>query len=122
MNIWLRPTNETRDKLVQLFLNDGFAPENINSLKELNFSEAHTFYMGTPPKRIDFLTFISGVDFDEAWEQKRLLPLENYQIPVLHLNHLILSKMSNDRIRDKADIEELQKIQAIKKSRRSEED
>ena len=36
------------------------------------------------------------------------------KIPVLHLNHLILSKIANDRIKDKLDIEELQKLKQLK--------
>ena len=46
---------------------------------------------------------------------KTIAAIGKFQIPVLHLNHFILSKMSKDRIRDKGYIEELQKIQAIKK-------
>ena len=36
-------------------------------------------------------------------------------IPILHQNHLILSKISNNRAKDRLDVEELQKIQALKK-------
>ena len=36
--------------------------------------------------------------------------IEDITIPVIQYKHLILSKMSSERLKDKADIEELQKI------------
>ena len=59
---------------------------------------------------IDGLTKISGVQFDEAWQQHVKLPLQNMQIPVIHYHHLIINKMCSNRLKDKADVEELQKI------------
>jgi len=114
LDIWLRPDDATQDKLLKLLMNEGFSKKSIAQIAELDFTKPATFFLGQIPKRIDFLTQISGVKFDEAWEQRQLLPLEKYNVPVLHLHHLILSKMSNDRTRDKADIEELQRIQQLK--------
>lgn len=39
---------------------------------------------------------------------------EYIQLPFISFNHLILSKISNNRLRDQADVEELQKISRIK--------
>lgn len=36
-------------------------------------------------------------------------------IPVLHLDHLIINKLASNRTKDKADVEELQKIMQLKK-------
>ena len=36
-------------------------------------------------------------------------------VPFIHYNHLILSKITTDKLKDKANIEELQKIQKLKK-------
>jgi len=65
--------------------------------------------------RVDFLTKISGVNYEEADKEKVIVDIEGMKIPVLHLNHLILSKIGTERTKDKADIEELQKIAALKK-------
>ena len=74
--------------------------------------------MWEPPYKVDFLTHISGVKFGEAWEEKAFLPMGDVQIPVLKLNHLILSKISNGRPQDNADIEELQKVQAVRNKKK----
>ena len=42
--------------------------------------------------------------------QKVMAEIEDISIPVIQYKHLILSKMSSERLKDKADIEELQKI------------
>ncbi len=115
MDIWLRPDNNNRDRLLNMFINEGFQKQMIDELRKIDFSEAMVFHIGEPPKRIDFLTIISNVNFTEAWEQKQLLPLENAFVPVLHLHHLILSKIANNRSRDKTDVEELQKIEQLRK-------
>jgi hypothetical protein len=36
--------------------------------------------------------------------------LEGITVPVIHYRHLILSKITSERLKDKADVEELQKI------------
>ncbi len=115
MDVWLRPDNQNRDRLLDMLWNEGFQNELIDQLRAFNFSEPMVFHIGEPPKRIDFLTVISNVNFTDAWEQKQLLPLENVFVPVLHLQHLILSKIANNRSRDKTDVEELQKIEQLRK-------
>ena len=117
MDIWLRPDNLNKEKLLPLLRAENFSDESIQHIAELDFVNPVVFHFGKIPLRVDFLTRISGVEFDDAFRQKVFLPIENVQIPVLHLHHLILSKISNDRTKDKLDVEELQKIQLIKKKR-----
>ncbi len=54
---------------------------------------------------------ISGVEFNEAWNVKTDAVIDDVPIPLIHLNHLIVSKISAGRLKDKLDIETLQKIQ-----------
>ena len=70
--------------------------------------------MGEAPLRIDFLTNVNLVDFDEAWKKRKEWPLENYLVPVVDYDHLILTKISTGRTKDKLDLEELPKINKYK--------
>ena len=115
MDIWLRPDNQNKLNFINLLKEEGFQEETTFQVNALNFELPATFYFGEVPLRIDFLTIISGVKFDDAWNDKVFLPMGEFQIPVLHLHHLILSKISNDRLKDKQDVEELQKIQKLNK-------
>ena len=66
--------------------------------------------MGEVPLRIDFLTVVNQVNFDEAWKKRKEWPVENFLVPVVDYDHLILTKISTGRTKDKLDLEELQKI------------
>ena len=115
MDIWLKPTNENKEKFIKMIRSEGFNEEGISYIAKLDFTKPVVFHTGQIPLRIDFLTFITIVKFDEAYNQKVLLPLGDKFVPVLHINDLILSKMTSDRIKDKLDVEELQKIIRISK-------
>ncbi|HQU97214.1 MAG TPA: nucleotidyltransferase, partial [Saprospiraceae bacterium] len=71
---------------------------------------------GKKPRRIEFLTELSLVKFDESYEERSFIDIEGVKIPVIKYEHLILSKMNTERLKDKADIEELQRIRKYKKS------
>jgi hypothetical protein len=110
MELWLKPTNENKEKFIKMIRSEGFNEEGINYIADLDFTKPCVFHTGQIPLRIDFLTFITIVKFDEAFGQKVLLPLGDKFVPVLHINDLILSKMTSDRKKDILDVEELQKI------------
>jgi predicted nucleotidyltransferase len=117
MDILLEPTNPNRDKLLQVFENQGYHPDDLMFIHQMDFSQPIAFHIGEKPLRVDFLTRISNVSFQEAWETSMLLPMDDTKIPVLQLHHLILSKITTGRHKDLADIE---KLQAIQKKRSSE--
>lgn len=115
MDIWLKPDNANKLRLLAVlekYLSD---KSGIEKIKKLDFTDVIAFHIGAPPDKIDFITKIAGVKFDEAYSRKALLSIQNHQIPVLHLNDLIANKLLSARLQDKADAEELQKINNLKK-------
>lgn len=62
---------------------------------------------GLPPYRVDFLTSISGVTFDEAWEERVEGEIEGVRVPVLGRQSFIRNKRASGRKRDLADLEAL---------------
>jgi predicted nucleotidyltransferase len=117
MDIWVKPDNKNRDLLLRFFLDEGYQPKLLEKLKAFDFSKPVVFHIGKPPMRIDFLTIISRVKFSEGWQKRESLPLGGLKVPVLHLHHLVLSKMGTGRAKDIGDIEELQKISKSKKGK-----
>lgn len=89
----------------------GVEEEDVNAIESFDFTKHLVFGMGQPPERVEFLTRIDQVEFDDADQQKIIADMEGVKIPFLHLDHLILSKINTGRLKDQADIEELQKIQ-----------
>ena len=117
LDLWLNPVGENQLRFIALLEKYQFEKESIEYVKSLNFSNAEVFCMGEPPVRVDFLTKISGVDYDDADKLKIMVDIAGMKIPILHLNHLVLSKVANNRTKDKLDVEELQKIQELKKKK-----
>ncbi|HTQ35875.1 MAG TPA: hypothetical protein VMH77_02465 [Steroidobacteraceae bacterium] len=66
------------------------------------------FQIGTSPRRIDILTRISGMDFQQAYERRRTLILEGMEVPVVSLEDLIANKRATGRTQDLADVERLE--------------
>jgi|ERR1035437_4631154 hypothetical protein len=115
MDVWLKPDNENKMKLLSVLEKHLTDKSGIEKIKNLDFKEVIAFHIGSPPDKVDFLTKIAGVDFNEAFSHKASLSIQNQQIPVLQLNDLIKNKLLSARLQDKADVEELQKIINLKK-------
>jgi hypothetical protein len=110
MDLWLKPDEITKQKLMVVLKNFGVKDADLKKLSKLDFTEVLAFHIGNPPERIDFLTKIAGLEFDSSYLRCNKLPLKNYNIPVLHLDDLIINKLLSGRMKDKADVEELKKI------------
>ena len=65
--------------------------------------------LGYPPNRIDFLTCIEGVSWEEAFQNQKYITMDGLTLPVIGKNELIKNKLSTGRLKDKADVESLRK-------------
>jgi hypothetical protein len=63
--------------------------------------------MGVPPIRIEILTTISGVEFDECYKSREMADIEGIHVPVISLRHLRQNKAASGRAKDVADLESL---------------
>lgn len=116
MDVWLRPTNENKLRLLEVFKKLQFDPEGIKTIAGMDFTEVVVFHIGNEPERIDFLSKVQGLNFDDAYQQRQILSINKLQVPILHLNDLIANKLLANRLKDQADIEHLLKIQRFKKT------
>lgn len=111
MDIWLKPDNENKINIISAFKEVGFDYESLYKLNNFDFTAAIMFYLGVEPQKMEFMTKISYLDFDEAYSRKSICQIDDeFLVPILNFNDLILSKMNTGRLKDQADIEELQKI------------
>jgi hypothetical protein len=56
------------------------------------------------PRRIDILTSISGVSFDDAWPDRVILEIEGLAVPFLGRAALVRNKRASGRTKDLADL------------------
>ncbi|MEN9796580.1 MAG: hypothetical protein RL653_276 [Pseudomonadota bacterium] len=66
--------------------------------------------VGVAPVRIDLLTDIDGVTFDEAWDRRTVRALDGLEIPVLSVADLLRNKRATGRLQDLADVEALERL------------
>lgn len=72
--------------------------------------EDNVIMMGRPPFRIDILTSISGVSFEEVFDNSKVYKDKDFEVRCIHINELIRNKKSSGRFKDLADAEMLEKI------------
>jgi hypothetical protein len=86
---------------------NAFGFQNL-SLTESDFSkEDSIIQLGYPPFRIDILTSIDGVAFDQAWEKKVVVELNGMNVPFIGRDDLITNKKAAGRPQDIADVSRL---------------
>lgn len=62
------------------------------------------YQMGLPPKRIDVLTSISGVSFDDAWTSRATRVVNGAALNFLGLDDLKTNKRASGRTKDLLDL------------------
>jgi hypothetical protein len=115
MDIWLKPNNGNRDKFISTLLEHGIQEESLLEVSKMDFTETKVLHIGQKPNKIDFLTRVQGINYEEADKEKIMLPMKDVLIPVINYHHLITMKMLTGRLQDKADIDVLQKINEFRK-------
>ena len=114
MDLWIRPTNDNKIKLLPVLAHFGLSKDSIDLLINKDFTEILAFHFNNPPEKVEFLTSISGLNFDKAFVNCDHLAVENYEVPFLSFDDLIVNKMVSGRLKDQADVDELQKIHRLK--------
>jgi hypothetical protein len=107
IDIFVEPTPENAAKVYRALIEFG-APVEAHRVTAGDFEHKGAVYqLGLPPRRIDLLTSISGVEYDEA----AALALRGHVGPceVLFIGRdaLIKNKSSTGRTKDLADVEQL---------------
>lgn len=64
--------------------------------------------LGVTPRRIDILTELTGVDFQEAQAEQVIVSVDGIEIPVIGRTHLIRNKKELGRPQDQADVARLE--------------
>ena len=66
-----------------------------------------TVQIGLPPRRIDLMTEITGVVFDEAWPSRISRRVGTLDVPFIGRGELVRNKRAAGRAKDLADLEAL---------------
>ena len=105
MDIWVQSTPENAEKVVAA-LRDFGLPQ-ADELLEVFQKEKRVVGMGIPPMKIEVITSIDGVSFDECFEHRMTIWVDGVPVNYLSLNHLRQNKQASGRYKDLNDLEHL---------------
>jgi hypothetical protein len=106
MDLWVYSSTKNAERVLSALSAFG-AP--LSDVDQEDFQTPDTvFQIGVSPRRIDILTSIEGVKFEDAWSQRMDIEIDGLTVPVIGKKHLIQNKQALGRSQDRADIERLQ--------------
>jgi hypothetical protein len=103
IDFFVRSSTENADKLLGVLAEFGFASLSIT--REDFLAEARIIQLGIDPYRIDIITGISGVSFDEAWTDRIHGEIGGVPAAFLSLRLFRRNKLAAGRTKDLADLE-----------------
>jgi hypothetical protein len=104
IDFWVRPSAQNVDRLLTVLQRFGFAPL---GLKAADFGPDTVVQLGQPPRRIDLLTSIDGVEFDACWARREQVTVEGVPLAIIGLDDFAANKRASGRLKDLADLESL---------------
>ena len=103
LDIWINPTSENATRVMAALHAFG-APLADLSIHDLT-TPGTVFQIGMVPCRVDLLTTISGVEFDEAWTRRLRIDIEGIEVPVLGRSDFVANKRASGRPKDRSDLD-----------------
>ena len=105
MDIWIAIDSKTAKQMVLALKEFGFDSPQLS--EELFLKEKNIVRMGIAPIRIEILTTISGVSFEECFKQRIVDEIDGIEVSIISLRHLKINKKASGRHKDLDDLENL---------------
>jgi len=105
LDVFVEKSTENTDRILRAIREFGFGgvgltPEDLTHKDQI-------VQLGVAPNRIDILTTLTGVSFDEAWSSRELGNIGGLTVPVISRDLLKQNKLATGRPKDLADLEYL---------------
>ncbi len=107
MDVWVAINENNASKLVEALNEFGFSSSEIK--KNLFLEKDKVIRMGVPPLRIEVITSIDGVIFEECYKRRNSIIVDDIRVNFISLSDLIENKKACRRHKDFDDLEHLEK-------------
>jgi predicted nucleotidyltransferase len=105
IDLFVRGTQENAARIERAIAAFGFAPLGLGAA---DFVRPDAIVqLGQPPNRIDLLTSITGVGFEEAWAGRAAGDLDGLPVYFIGREAFLKNKRATGRTQDRADLERL---------------
>ena len=107
LDVWIAVDPDNADRVTKALARFG-APLAAMGISRADFlREDQVIQIGLPPRRIDVLTSISGILFEDAWADRVTHEVAGMSVPFLGRASLVANKRASGRAKDRADLEAL---------------
>ncbi len=105
MDIWVAIHPQNAARIVAALKEFGFDLPDLDS--SLFLEEGKVIRMGVPPMRLEIVTSISGVTFEECYADRVVDVVDETEVNLISLHHLKQNKLASGRYKDLNDLENL---------------
>ena len=103
IDIFVEPTKANAQRLARALLAFGYAE--LGKQAAVHFAvEERMATLGVPPVAIDILSSLTGLPFRDAWKTRRLVRIDDRDVPFLSRDSFVQTKRATGRTKDKLDL------------------
>jgi predicted nucleotidyltransferase len=106
IDFFVKASQENAEKIIKALVQFGIPENQLDST--LFSSEGNFFKFGRPPWRVDFMTSLKGVSFEEIYLNAKEIEFAGQQLPIISKSDLIVVKREAGRPQDLLDVEALE--------------
>ena len=110
LDVFIAISEENSEKILETFKDFGFS--DLGLTKKDFMEEEIVVEIGREPMKIQVLTGIDGVTFEECYEGRIDFEIKGLTVPFIGLEELLRNKEASPRAKDKIDVEELKRIKS----------
>ena len=104
LDIWIAIHAENAQRLAKVLRDFGFPQANTGAFLE----PRKVIRMGVPPIRLELLTSISGVEFEDCYPRRLEVEWDCIAVNLIQLDDLKRNKRASGRLKDRLDLEQLE--------------
>ncbi|MEP6484356.1 MAG: nucleotidyltransferase [Rudaea sp.] len=113
IDVWVRRTHENARRILAALDEFGFGEIGLTTDDLVDPNKV--IQLGREPNRIDMLTFLTGLDFEECMARSVSASYEGIEVKVIGLEDLVANKKATGRAKDVLDVEELERRGLVRK-------
>jgi hypothetical protein len=107
LDVWVWVDDQNAGRLIAALDDFGFGSLGLTQADFLE--EGVVVQLGYPPKRIDIVTAVDGVEFQDCWDRRTEIVVSGQLVPFLSMEDLIINKKASGRPQDLADAAALER-------------
>ena len=103
LDIWVLVNEENANKIIKALSDFGFASLDLS--KEDFLTQGYVIQLGNPPSRIDILTQLTGLEFENCYPSRTRFEIEGVDVNFIDIENLRKNKQALGRLQDLADLD-----------------